>query len=730
MAGNIKGITIEFNGDATKLDRALRSIRSETKSVDAQLKDVDRALKFNPKNTELLAQKQSLLKQKIKQTENQLKEFKDAQAQLDASGVEKTSNEYMTLRRDIIKTESKLKTFNKQLEGSKKFSLKGVSDKITKVGKGMTKGVTAPLVAVGVASAKAFSEVDEGMDTVVKKTGASGKTLKSLQKSAQNVATSVPTSFQAAGNAIGEVNTRFHLTGKNLEDLSTDFIKFAEINDTDVVGSIAGTQRVMSAFGVDTKDAGKVLGVFTDISQKTGVSVDDLMDSLHKNGATFRDMGLDVQSAATLLGNFEAAGLDADTAMGSLKKAATNLQNKGIDVNEGLKDILSSLSDGKVTTKDYQNAVELFGKRGADAIVDAAKSGRISIDDLKGNLSSYSDTVKKTFKGTEDPIDKSKVIMNNLKVAGAEAFTSLQGIIEPVLDDIVGALKRFNKFWQKLSPDTRDTIIKIALIVGAVAPILIVIGQVVGAIGTIIGAISTIGGVIGTIIGLLPTIGGAIATFIFSPMGLIIGIILAVIAVGILLYKNWDKVKAAAKKLGDFLGKAFNGVAGKVKSAFNKVKNAMLTPIKAAAHILQGIVKKIKGVFSGIHIKLPRIKLPHFSVHGGKAPFGIAGKGSLPKFNISWYRNGGIFDSPSLIGVGEAGSEAALPLTPFWEKMDEIGNRITNGVVAAAMMGNSQNAASQINIQLYAFPNGAKMGEWVFDTYNKQARLKGKGRKK
>ena len=61
MAGNIKGITIEFRGDSTKLDKALRSIKKESKSVDSQLRDVNRALKFNPNSTELLAQKQNLL---------------------------------------------------------------------------------------------------------------------------------------------------------------------------------------------------------------------------------------------------------------------------------------------------------------------------------------------------------------------------------------------------------------------------------------------------------------------------------------------------------------------------------------------------------------------------------------------------------------------------------------------------------------------------------------------
>ena len=137
MAGKIKGITIEFNGDATKLNKALRQIKSETKSVDSQLRDVNRALKFNPKNTELLAQKQTLLKEKIKGTKTQLEQFKKAQAELDAKGVDKNSQEYMKLRREIITTESKLDHFNAELKKTARVKLDQLSEEFKNVGSSM-----------------------------------------------------------------------------------------------------------------------------------------------------------------------------------------------------------------------------------------------------------------------------------------------------------------------------------------------------------------------------------------------------------------------------------------------------------------------------------------------------------------------------------------------------------------------------------------------------------------
>lgn len=99
MAGNIKGITIEFNGDTTKLDKALRQINNNTKSLDRELKQVDKALKFNPGNVDLWRQKQTLLSQKISETKTKLDTLKQAQAKMDAEGVDKNSKEYREIGR-------------------------------------------------------------------------------------------------------------------------------------------------------------------------------------------------------------------------------------------------------------------------------------------------------------------------------------------------------------------------------------------------------------------------------------------------------------------------------------------------------------------------------------------------------------------------------------------------------------------------------------------------------
>ena len=131
-----------------------------------------------------------------------------------------------------------------------------------------------------------------------------------------------------------------------------------------------------------------------------------------------------------------------------------------------------------------------------------------------------------------------------------------------------------------------------------------------------------------------------------------------------------SKGMMAAGKFALGLLKGFNSYLGRIKSAIDK----LLAPIK-------NFVNKVKGFFPiNLGKILSGIKMPHFSVSGGSAPWGIGGKGSLPKFSVNWYAKGGILTEPTLFGAGEAGDEAILPLDTFWKKLDQVaGNRnITN----------------------------------------------------
>lgn len=121
MAGEIRGITIELNGDTTKLGKALADVQSEGRKATSSLRDVEKTLKFNPGNTELVAQQQKKLQDAIENTKDKLKILTTAQEQMQSKMGSADFNEeaYEELQREIIKTSSQLDNYGKRLDASK-----------------------------------------------------------------------------------------------------------------------------------------------------------------------------------------------------------------------------------------------------------------------------------------------------------------------------------------------------------------------------------------------------------------------------------------------------------------------------------------------------------------------------------------------------------------------------------------------------------------------------------
>ena len=107
MAGTIKGITIEFRGDTTSLDDALRKITNETKALDKTMAQVNRGLKFNPSSVELWRQKQDLLNKKLQETEEKAGVLRDTLKKVDAGEIELSAEETAQLRRELIEADRK-----------------------------------------------------------------------------------------------------------------------------------------------------------------------------------------------------------------------------------------------------------------------------------------------------------------------------------------------------------------------------------------------------------------------------------------------------------------------------------------------------------------------------------------------------------------------------------------------------------------------------------------------
>ena len=135
-------------------------------------------------------------------------------------------------------------------------------------------------------------------------------------------------------------------------------------------------------------------------------------------------------------------------------------------------------------------------------------------------------------------------------------------------------------------------------------------------------------------------------------------------------------VSSVVNGIKSSISSAFNSAKSTVSSVFNSIKSTISSTLNSAKSTVTSVVSKIKGAFK-FSWSLPKLKLPHISVTGGKAPYGIGGMGSLPKFSIKWYAKGGIMTNPTvfgmngnqLLGGGEAGHEAILPLDRLWNEL-------------------------------------------------------------
>lgn len=483
-------------------------------------------------------------------------------------------------------------------EASKKLG--AVGDKMTSVGEGMTKGVTVPVLAAGAAATVAFNEVDGALDTIITKTGATGAAADSLSESFSNVSGSGPYEIQAVGEAIGELNTQFAFTGEELETATTQMLQFANINESDVTTAAQNAKQAIGAFGLESKDLGGVLDTVTAVSQKTGVSVDDIFSKVVTGAPQLKAMGLSFGEGAALIGKFEKAGIDSSSMLSLMSKATVKYAKDGKTLEDGLDGTIKQIKNASSETEALTIASEIFGTKGATKIVDAVKRGELSFDDLSKMASEAAGTVGETFDATLDPIDNATTALNNAKIAGAELGGTIFEVLGPVLESLSNTIKRVTSWFKGLSDTTKKIIVIVAMVVAAIGPLLVVIGTVVSSVGALIPVFTSIAGVITGPI--LAAIAGAVAGIAL----LVVGFVLAykkitpfrefINKIGASIADFAEKVKIVVSAIvdmfqGDWVGgrSLLEGILP--EDAILKIENAVIS-VKLLIHDMAEFFKK------------------------------------------------------------------------------------------------------------------------------------------
>uniref|UniRef100_UPI00037AB75C phage tail tape measure protein n=1 Tax=Ruminococcus flavefaciens TaxID=1265 RepID=UPI00037AB75C len=463
----IGGITVEIGADTSDLSKKLKDVNAESKKTTSELKSINSALKQAPNSLELWKQKQEALAKSVENSKKKLEALNSEQANLQ-KGLQNgtvTEEAYKAYQREIEITKGQIEAAEKALNDftnannkagdSAKTTGKEVEDSGKKAedsSQGFTvlKGAVAKLAADGFekladAAADAWAEIDEGYDTIVKKTGATGEALESLQRIADSIFTKMPVEMSGVGTAVGEVNTRFRITDEELQATTEHFLKYAEVNDTQVASSVRNVSGIMKAFQEDTKNTGKVLDTFTDIGQRTGKDLSSLESELLSNSATFKELDLDIRQSAELIGQFEANGVDLTSALAGLKKAQQEATAEGKSTAEALGETVDRIKKAKNETEALQIASDLFGKKGAATLTQAIREQRFSIDALVAGYDDMRNVVSDTFEATLDAPDKTKVALNNLKLELAQIGEVLLPKVEKVVDKGIDSIPKIRR---------------------------------------------------------------------------------------------------------------------------------------------------------------------------------------------------------------------------------------------------------------------------------------------
>lgn len=342
MAGNIKGITIEFRGDTTKLDKALKDVNKETRSIDKELQQVNKDLKFNPTSVELWKQKQQLLTQKVAETKEKLDILKQAQKQMDAEGVDKNSEQYRKLQREIIETESKLKNCETQLKKVGNANLQALSKQLDQVSQ-KTKGLSTAAAAFGGALLANTYNAAKQADDIATLAQRYGVTTDEIQKMnyAQNL---VDVSTDSMLGSMQKMTKQMGANNKAFEELGVS------ITNTD------GTMRdstdvwydVLAALGkVENETERDILA-----QELFGRSAAELAGIIDDGGAALKEYGKEAEDAGVILSeDGVSAAVEFNDAMdrikatitGDLLKAGAQLAQSLVPVMQKLVNVISKL---------------------------------------------------------------------------------------------------------------------------------------------------------------------------------------------------------------------------------------------------------------------------------------------------------------------------------------------------------------------------------------------------
>lgn len=516
---------------------------------------------------------------------------------------------------------------------------------------------------------KAQENVAEGSaewDALQREIIANEGKLKDLKKELKDFGSITSQQLKVAGQKMQEFGSKVEGVGQKLKGIS---------------GAAAAIGGGMLKLGYD---AVKSADDINTLAQQTGFTTEEIQKM--KYAADLVDVSFEDISGA--LKKFKGKIDPANESLKELGVSVLDSNDELRDSTDVFKDAIKALSGIQNETERDQKAMELFGKS-ADSLAGIIDDGGAALEaygkqaeDL--GLILDGDTLD-ALNQTNDMIDQLK---QNIAGTMGRIGASVGTILAPLLEKVASAVEKVTEKLRNLSPEQTETILKIVGVVAALAPAIIIIGKLISGIGSIISVVGTVVGILG------------------GPLTIAIA---AVIAIGVLLYKNWDTIKEKAEELKQKVSTAWENLKTKVSTVIETVKGKIESfkqKIETLKSKFESLKSKVSEVWESIKTKLqsaitlPHIPLPHFEVQPPGWKIGDLLQGTIPSLSISWYKkaydNPMMFTSPTVMatpngmkGFGDGhGAEIVLGLDKLREL---VGSQNQNVNVTVVLEGDARN---------------------------------------
>lgn len=338
-----------------------------------------------------------------------------------------------------------------------------------KFGKAMAEEIAAFAVPVAIAGVlfKIGSAFNQMEDTIRVGTGATGKQLQGLVAEATNIGKVIPASFADIGTTIVGVTTRLGLTGTTLDTFTKQFLEAGRVTKTALdMNAITGS---LTAFNITGSATSGALDNLFQVSQKTGVGMNDLASAIKQGAPSLQQFGFSFRDSAAFIGALDKAGIGTTQTLFGLNSALIHFAKAGRDPAAALNTTVTAIEAFTKAGNDaaaLKLAGSIFGIRGASQFVDAVKTGTVNLNDMFESLKAGSDTILQAGTETQHFREQWDLFRNNVmatvKPEADAMFKAFTDGMKWLNSDGIAALKNTSKWLE----DNHGWLIKTVEVLG------------------------------------------------------------------------------------------------------------------------------------------------------------------------------------------------------------------------------------------------------------------------